>query len=308
MPKLEESRSPMEATLTTATRYFEIESELAGARYAVWVTTPLRYDVEDISYGIVYQPDGNGVVGTMARFRMLRDDPINPHVPFISVCVGYAGKDAENSLAVRARDLLPPNEPLHGATDEATFLEARAKSGYLDEEGAKQYWHNLNNPAADKFLRFLERELHPLLKAEYRIDDSAVGLFGHSYGGLFASWVSTRPETIFSRIGASSPGILAGTSAVLSEYDQRVAEGADFTGRQLHVGVAEKEITARSSYAFMVGAGTAEFYAKLTTTPLKGHQVTTNIVPDESHFSVIYVVLASFLRACYGTDTTSGMI
>jgi hypothetical protein len=113
---------------------------------------------------------------------------------------------------------------------------------------------------------------------------------------------------MFTRIGASSPGILPGTSAVLSEYDKRVEEDVDYTGRHLHVGVAAKEITDPSSYAQLVGAGTAELCLRLATKPLKGHTVTTNIVSDESHFTVNYVVLASYLRACYAADQTTGHI
>lgn len=305
MPKLEESSSPMSATLGR-TRYFEIESEIAGARYAVWVTTPSRYEKEDISYPAIYQPDGNGAVSTMVRATYLRDDPINPHVPWISVCVGYIGEDAANSLAVRARDLLPPNEPVTH-TDEEEFVESMVKLGILDEAGARLYFYNLTHPAADKFLAFLSDELHPLLKEEFRIDDSALGLFGHSYGGLFASWVSTQ-RSIFTRIGASSPGILPGVSKVLEAYDAEFESEADHTGRMLHVAVAEKEITKPSSYASLVGAGTAEFYTRLATKPLKGLQIETNIIPKESHFTANYVALADYLRFCYSATEITGLI
>ena len=306
MIALEESTSPMAATLTNSTRYFEVDSQAVGARFGIWVCTPSRYHSEDTRYPAIYQPDGNGAAGTMARMQLLRDDPINPHVPFISVCVGYVGKDAQNSLAVRARDLLPPNEPI-SLPSESEFVEGMLQTGMLDEEGARAYHYNLSHPAADRFLTFLQEELHPLLAREYRIDDSSLGLFGHSYGGLFAAWVATQRST-FRRIGASSPGILPGASQVLAAYDAEYESGADHSGRVLHVGVAAKEITEPTSYASKVGAGTAELFTRLATTPLKGLRVSTHIVPEESHFTVNYAVLASYLRACYSAPEATGLI
>ena len=41
--KIDHLESPMSATLG-ATKYFEVQSEQVGARFAVWVTLPLRYD------------------------------------------------------------------------------------------------------------------------------------------------------------------------------------------------------------------------------------------------------------------------
>lgn len=306
MSILQETTSPMDATLTRSTRYFEIDSVVAGARYGVWVCTPARYDREEISYPAIYQPDGNGVASVMARMMYLRDDPINPHVPFISVCVGYIGDEAHQGLAVRARDLIPPGEAIE-VVDEETFVAACINAGFLDEHGARTYWFNLNNPAADRFLAFLEAELHPLLKAEYRIDDSALGLFGHSFGGTFAAWVATQ-RSMFRRICASSPGITPATSKVLEAYDKEFANEEDHSGRMLHVAIAEKEITAPSSYATNVGRGTSELFHRLATTPLKGLEISTRIVPDESHFTVNYVALASYLRTCYSATETTGLI
>lgn len=306
MAGLVESESPMAATLGRSTRYFEIDSEVAGARYAVWVSTPVRYGVEDVSYPAVYAPDGNGVAGIMPRLMMLRDDPITPHQPFISVSVGYVGEDAENSLGVRARDLLPPGEPVP-PIDEAEFMTGMVASGLLDEDGARTYWHNLHNPGGDRFLAFLQDELHPLLSAEYRIDEDGLGLFGHSFGGTFAAWAATQ-RTAFRRICASSPGILPGVSKVLSCYDAEYADGADHSGRMLHVAVAAKEITDPSTYAALVGAGTTELFTRLATTPLKGLAISTHIIADESHFTTNYVALASYLRTCYRAAEKTGHI
>ena len=159
-----EMLEPPMSTMLPATRYFEVESPSVGARFGVWVTTPPRYDAEpDAMYPVIYQPDANVAVPLTAPVAsLLRDDPINPIRPFIQVSVGYVGQDATRGLAVRARDLVPPGEPLSIGVDESSMREL-VRAGMLDAEGADLYLHYLRNPAADKFLTFMTEELHPLI-------------------------------------------------------------------------------------------------------------------------------------------------
>jgi hypothetical protein len=97
-------------SLFPRTRYFEIDSQKAGARYAVWVTTPEAYDKSpDQAFAAIYMPDGNWNVATAAGLCDLDQwDFIDLFQPTIQISVGYIGKDAALALAVRARDLLPP--------------------------------------------------------------------------------------------------------------------------------------------------------------------------------------------------------
>ena len=190
-------------------------------------------------YPVIYQPDGNlSTPLTTPSQGLLRDDPINPIVPFILVNVGYAGEDVPRALAVRARDLLPPGEPLAGGSTRS-MMDALVDAGLLDKHGADLYWHNLHHPAADRFLAFLSDELHPWIASQYRADETATGLFGYSYGGLFATYAALR-QTRFRRIGAGSPGIVARTSTVFAAYEAELAAGADYSGRMLHMTVCER--------------------------------------------------------------------
>ncbi|UXN75961.1 alpha/beta hydrolase-fold protein (plasmid) [Devosia sp. A8/3-2] len=71
-------------------------------------------------------------------------------------------------------------------------LYGSVQAGILPKEDADRYRAMFAKPAGDKFLGFLENELHPLLAAAYRIDESDVGLWGFSYGGLFTSYVALK--------------------------------------------------------------------------------------------------------------------
>jgi predicted alpha/beta superfamily hydrolase len=294
---LVELAPPFAATLPF-TRYFEVDSWNVGARFAVWVTVPAMYGAHlDRHYPVIYLPDGNLTVPQTAS-QMLEFDPINPISPFVHVGVGYVGEDARRMIAVRARDLLPPDEPLPTGTIEAS-MKWLYDAGVLDRFGLELYACNLKNPAADHFLAFLTEELHPFLAEYYRIETDTAGLYGYSYGGLFATFVALRRSPLFHRVGAGSPGILAGTSKVFQLYEAEVTAGADHTGRMLHMTVCEPELTVRSCYQHLVGRGTTEFLALADQRPLKGLGFSSRIIEHESHASGFVPSWFSFLRACY---------
>jgi predicted alpha/beta superfamily hydrolase len=169
------------------------------------------------------------------------------------------------------------------------------------------YLHNLRNPAADRFLAFLCDELHPAIAAMFRVDSTKLGLHGYSYGGLFATWVAMQ-RSIFTRVGASSPGILADTSEVLRRYDAELAADADHSGRSLHLTVYEKEITNSSCYNRLVGQGTVQLMSRLAERPLRGLQWSSRILGEESHATGGASSYFNFLRTCYPAQTPSGLL
>lgn len=280
------------------TRYFEVTSAIAGARYAIWVTVPPQYRSDSEGrYTVLFAPDGNAMAPAAApRLQMLSVDPIAPIEPFILVCIGYCGEDTGRTLAVRARDLIPPGEPLPEGTEQS--MSKVVAMGLLDQEGADLYLHNLRNPAADRFLGFITDELFPLIAAGWRLEPGGHGLFGYSYGGLFAAYAALRRPSLVTRIGAGSPGIQGGVSRIFDLYRAELAENADHGGRQLHVTVCETELTVPGYYQAAIGSGTVELLTLAGTRPLKGLSVTSRIIPLESHATGGLSSWADYLRTC----------
>jgi predicted alpha/beta superfamily hydrolase len=297
--QLVERQPPLTAMLPN-TRYFEVDSRQVGGRFGVWVTTPPTYErTANQRFPAIYLPDGNlAAPQTAASLALLPFDPIHPIRPFIEVCVGYAGDEAARMLAVRARDLLPPGEPLLPGTNESS-MAALVQLGMLDQVGADLYLRNLRNPAADRFLGFLTEELHPLIASRYRVEPDSAGLFGYSYGGLFATYVALRRTSLFRRIGAGSPGILPRVSKIFSMYRENLEAEADHAARMLHMTVCGPELTAPSAYQPLVGAGTVEFITTAGQTPLKGLAFSSRVIEYESHASGFVPSWFSFLRTCY---------
>lgn len=298
MATLTAASAPLDAILP-ATQYFEIDSQIAGARYAVWVTLPLLYDRDpQANFPAIFVTEGNfSAPQTAPMIWMLHLDPIAPIVPFVQVCVGYAGKDVPHSLAMRARDFLPPDEPLPPMVSEEG-MQWMVDTGVLDKEGVRLYLHHLRNPAGDKFLRFLTEELHPAIASRYPINDDATGLFGYSYGGLFATYAALSSSR-FHRIGAGSPAIIPQRSKVFEIYRTHHAAGANFRDRMLHMTAHEKELTVPTYFQTLVGIGTMEFMTLAGQSPLTNLAFTSEIQAGGTHMTGLVQSWASFLRRCY---------
>lgn len=297
MSGLVEHQFPVWALLPN-TRYFEVESAVVDARFAIWVTVPPQYEAHaEDRYTVVFAPDGNGMAPMAApRMQMLATDPIAPIEPFILVCIGYCGEDAGRTLAVRARDLLPPGEAVPDSVEQT--MSKVVDMGLLDRKGADLYLRYLRNPASDKFLTFITDELLPLIAADWRLKPGDHGLFGYSYGGLFALFAALCRPSLITRVGAGSPGIQAGVSKIFELYRAELTSGADHSGRRLHVTVCETELTVPGFYQASIGAGAAEFMALAGTKPLNGLAVTNRVIPLESHATGGPASWADFLRTC----------
>ena len=293
-----ESKALPGGSMFPRTRYFEIDSIQAGARYAVWITTPISYENDTArSFPAIFSPDANRNVGYAAGLCDLSEwDLMDPFEPTIQVCVGYTDDDAGRALAVRARDLLPPNEALPtGLIDK---MRQHGESAVLDRAGIDLYIHNLENPAGDRFLAFLTEELYPFVARNYRIEPDRVGLFGHSYGGLFATYAALQASTVFRNFCASSPGILVDKSVIFEIYADANAAGG-LSERNLHMTLATRELTDPGMYQPVVGGGSVEFMRLVGGSPLKGLNFSSRLFEQETHITVKPAALHSFLRSYY---------
>ncbi|AOH84330.1 esterase [Sphingomonas panacis] len=294
---LVESAPSFEA-LFPSTRYYEIESRIAGARFAAWVTLPAQYDADRTkTYPIVYQMDGNLFLPATAPFHQGEGDKLSPHIPFIMVSVGYSKRESHAWPWLRIRDLTPPGEAVPDVIRQT--VEPAVKAGRLSQDEGRRYLAMFANPAADAFLAFLEQELHPQIATALRVDETDVALWGYSYGGLFSTYVAIERSDLFKCVGAGSPGIVAENSQIFKLYQQAVASKNDYSGRRLHVTLGARELAQPSLYQWIIARGTSELLAQTALHPLPGLKVSGEIIPLETHLTGAVPGWFSFVRACY---------
>jgi uncharacterized protein len=286
--------------LAPGTIYFELDSTHVGDRFAIWITLPPGYDRKPAqAYPVVYVTDGNtsALLASAAAF-LVAGDHLRPARPFVQVCIGYADENQGQRFVRRNRDFIPPGEPF--APLQAQHVQAKAYAGMLGADGMQQFLHFAANGQANRFLAFIETELHPEIMRRYRIDGGDVALYGHSQGGLFALWAFASGCSLFSAYGAASPALMVENSRVLDLYRQRAAQ-AEVTTRaiRLHVVLNDLELTGSVALYRAMGRNCLALLDLVERQRPAGLDVTTDIRHGETHFSGMLDSYRSFLRTCY---------
>ena len=298
--------TPELSEMIPGTRFFTTWSEAVGARLGVWVTVPPAYALGTDPLPVLYVTGANMQVALTAPLGVAMSlDPIRPVRPHIQVAIGYVGDDARDFIRVRNRDLVPPGEPFpHQMAD---HLRPRVDRGLLPEETFRRIVDELSSTCADRFLSFIEDELHPEIAAAWRIDSDDAGLFGYSYGALFSLYAFARPSRLFRTVGASSPGVLSPESEVYRLYRERLASG-DAGPSRLHLTVNASEGSGPEALYRDLSARYLQTLDLIRREPLPGVRVTAETLIGEVHATGIIDGFRSFLRACYGADPAGAVV
>ena len=270
------------------TDYFEIRSR-AGHDYGIWVTTPPGYTRADTRAPAVYVLDGNWAVGLTAPLIVTQMDPMQRIQPYIQVSVGYAGEEAQDWDRLRNRDFVPPGEPI--AKELTDAVEMGVQAGARTREEADAYLAQLRDTHADVFLSFLTAELHPRIDRDYGTTAAGHGLFGYSYGGLFSLYAWLTDCSLFSSIGAGSPGVVADDSQIFALLDQL---GDTQRSARLHVTFNDRELLGDLAVYQSLAKNTATVLHRLTS---RRDAITSEIL-HETHVTGLQASFLSYLRTC----------
>ena len=297
--------------LGTDSHYFELESAHVGDRFAIWAMMPPSYARRtDRAFPVIYVTDGNtnAVIATAAA-SLLLGDHLRPTRPFIQICIGYADDDVGRRFVRRNRDFIPPGEPFSPMTER--HIGARAYANALGIQGQEEFLAYARNGRADRFLGFLEQELHPEIVRRYRVDSAPIGLFGHSQGGLFTLYALTGGSSHFGIFGAASPAMLTAESQVMARYRQRLVDVGIASGgnqERLHLVASELEMTGTIELYRAIGRGYLSFVDVIRGEPWPGLLMTSAIIPGETHFSGVFDAYRSFLRSCYASPAAAEQV
>lgn len=276
------------------TEYLEVTAR-SGHRYGVWVTVPPGYVDSGESLPLIYVMDGNFTVGLTAPLIVTQADPYLTIAPYIQVSVGYVGDEAADWARIRNRDLVPPGEPI--SDEMVATLHAARDSGAMSQDHIDAYLRELADTHADVFLDFLTNELHPLLKSQFRVSDAGHGLFGYSYGGLFALYTWLRARAPFATVGAGSPGVTGPGSKIfeLVRTLPAVPEGPD--GRLLHVTLNEAEVLGPIPLYRGLARNVLTVVEDLQATGRS--QLISKALLHETHVTGVQASFLSYLKACH---------
>ena len=155
-----------------------LESGPAGHRYRVSILRPAAPPPAD-GYPALFLLDGNAAEQELVNAEVLT----TPEARAVAVVtIGY-DTDQRFDVAARAYDYTPalvPGEPEHDP------LDATRRSG-----------------GADGFLAFIQATILPAVERQIPVDRRRLGLWGHSYGGLFVLHALQHTDTFRCHIAAS---------------------------------------------------------------------------------------------------------
>jgi predicted alpha/beta superfamily hydrolase len=158
---------------------------------------------------------------------------------------------------------------------------------------------------APKFLSFITSELLPELSKVYRIDIEDLGLFGHSAGGFFTSWVMFQGDARFKRFIIGSPAMAYGDGEIF-----RLEKQYSETHKDLRAGAYVGSGTLELADPFlehigMIVSGQARLSSALNARNYPSLKLYAEIHQNLGHSDVVLVVLARGLRLLYPKEPQS---
>ena len=239
------------------TQVLKLRSTSTGARYELFVATPPGYRKSGHLYPVVYMLDADysfALVRNVVQHFVEREDM--PPVILVAIAYPGAATSRETYRMNRTRDYTPVYAP-----DGGYGAEYQKVSG-----------------GGPKFRAFLARELIPFIENRFPVAPDDRTLIGHSYGGLFATYVLLTEPSLFQRYIAVSPSLWYANRTALTMEEAAARSG----------------IRPRARVFFAVGANEnqimeddlAELVRSLRGRGNPGLQVTMKVYEGETHNSV----------------------
>lgn len=210
--------SPLLAAPVTlpGTEIVDVTAKSNGIDYRVYVWVPPGYEEGSKRYGVVYTLDADysfAIARNVVEHLSDRD-----HLePLIVVSVAYGGPNRYRLN--RTRDYTPTFSP-----DGGYGKEMQKHSG-----------------GGVKFRDFLTTELVPLIDGRYRTVPGRRALVGHSYGGLFATWMLlTTGSSLFDRYVIVSPSLWY-DDRMIFELEEKLARGGGRPAGKAYISAGDME-------------------------------------------------------------------
>ncbi len=241
-----------------------LKSEINEVPYKLYVSVPEGYDESDERYRVLYTLDADysfAIAHNIAEHLAQR----NHLQPLILVSIAYDGP--LRYKLNRTRDYTPTHT---------------SKGGYGPE-------YQKVSGGAPLFLRFIEEELIPFIDTRYRTTKGDRALSGHSYGGLFTTWVFlTRPD-LFDRYISISPSLWYDDEMIFALEEKLREKKAPDSPKKLYLGVGGDENA-------MMPRNLRRFAKLLEQHPRKNVSVYSEVLEDETHNSIYPAAFSRGLR------------
>jgi predicted alpha/beta superfamily hydrolase len=252
------------------TEQFSITSKyVEGETYVIQVGLPVNYSNSQKSYPVLYVLDGDyefGMAKEIAEHLIIGNDIKDIFVVGISY-----GQGMDAWWNKRARDLSPSKDTIWAVGKQFT-----------------------NAGGADNFLKFIQYELFPVVNKNYRINPDSVAIFGHSFGGLFTSYILFKQPELFKGYIISSPPVIWNNKSLLkleAEYFSNHKE----LNNIVYLSIGSLENWNNNEFINLLN----ELSQNIQAHNYKGMTLVTRIFEGETHTSVPSSALNHGMRTLF---------
>jgi uncharacterized protein len=244
------------------------------------------------SPAVLYLTDANGYFGLAVD--LIRSMQLSRHLPpLLVVGIGYRAGAIAETLPARTRDLTPTSDPAF----------ARLFPGQPAMGGAAA------------MLAFITDELMPWTVRTYGADPAGASYFGHSFGGLFGSYVLLREPAVFRSYIIASPSLWWDNGAIFA-LEERYAQAYDDLATTVYFGIGadethegrlreaqnmppDQQAKTGARYIDMV-ADMGRLTGRLQQRRYPALNLRTETFPGEFHITVPPLALSRGLRYAFG--------
>jgi len=250
----------------------EIDSKILSEKRILNIYLPEGYSATDtIKYPVIYLLDGSADEDFIhvAGLVQFNNFPWINRVPK-SIVVGIANID-------RKRDFSYPTS----VAGDRTIMPTSGGS--------------------DKFIKFLESELQPYIKKNYKAGTSKT-IIGQSLGGLLASEILLKKPTLFDNYIIISPSVWWDNGSLL-KLKSAMLEQNFKQKTQVYIGVG-KEGPAPGAIKRLMEDDAQLLYNKIKATNSKNVTVHFDYLPQEDHATVTHQAVFNAFRLLYPAKIT----
>jgi uncharacterized protein len=236
----------------------------SGRSYVLHVQLPESYATgESLSYPVLYLTDAEAELMGMYTGVVAALRGVAGRVGDL-IMVGIADGGLSDHMRLRRLDYTPSVRP-----------PADRPSG-----------------GAGEFLEFLREEAIPFIEARYRADPADRGIWGHSFGGLFAAYTLLHSPDTFQRYLVSSPS-LTWDNGLLVRQAAELASGTGAIRARIYSAYGAEEPESDI-------AAWREFFATLESSGRPGLTTRTVLVPDTDHMTIWPTAFVRGMAYLYG--------
>jgi predicted alpha/beta superfamily hydrolase len=248
-------------------------SAINGQHYQITIALPTGYSSDDSNrYPVMYILDGDPDLPLAALIQ--RDLAYGHEVPdFIMVGIGYQVIDFLSSRPFRTLDYTPTHAPK------------------IDSIMTTNHHMKMTSGGSAKFLKLIQDEIVTYIDHTYKTNRDRA-LTGHSFGGLFAVYALFHDPELFNRYLISSPSLDWDDEEIFREEARFYSSGHKTLRAKIFISAGSLEPEPMISEM-------KKLVNLLKKRNYIGMDISEQVFTDETHLSVLPIVISRGLRDIY---------